>query len=342
MFNFRSIKLVALALVALLWAVACSPQSANNTATSSSTQPQVQSQASQPLSVGTNPWSGYSGHNAAVKKGFYEQAGLKIQDTLFQSNTEEITAFLSNKIDLAWLTVGDVIQIAGKDPALKIIFLCDYSNGSDGIIGRGIKAPAELKGKTLAREDVLFEKVLLRAYLTKGGLTEKDITIKDLPAPDAATAFSAKRVDAAVTYEPFLNKAAKAGGGDIIFSSKGTNLIADVLVTRPNLIANRRPELLSFLKAANQGIKLVKAGDPGAIAAAAGKLGIKPEELRDQLTGITIFDIEGNKTIGFNLGNPNNAIKSFDLVAKSAYDFKTISKPIDVKTLYDDSLVKSL
>ncbi len=338
MFNFRSIRLIAFALIALLWIVACSPQSANNTSNNGASSP-AQTQS---LSVGTNPWPGYSGHHIAMKKGFYEQAGLKIQDTLFQSNTEQITAFLSGKLDLAWLTAGDVIQMAGKDPNLKIIFLCDYSNGSDGILGRGIKAPAELKGKTLAREDVLFEKVLLQAYLEKGGLTEKDLVIKDLPAADAASAFSAKRVDAAVTYEPFLTKAAKEGGGEVIFSSKGTNLIADVLVTRPNLIANRKAELVSFLKAADQGIKLLKAGDADAINAAAGKIGIKPEELREQLTGITLFDIEGNKTIGFNADHPNSAIKSFELVAKAAYDFKVVPQPLDVKALYDDSLVKSL
>lgn len=333
MFKFRFVKLFAFALIALLWTVACSPQAANNNTANN---------AAQSLSVSTNPWSGYSGHHVAVKKDFYKQAGLKIEDTLFQSNTEQITAFLSGKTDLAWLTAGDVIQMAGKDPNLKIIFLCDYSNGSDGILGRGIKAPLDLKGKTLGREDVLFEKVLLRAYLEKGGLTEKDINIKDMPAPDAATAFSAKRVDAAVTYEPFLTKAAKEGGGEIIFSTKGTNLIADVLVTRPNIIANRKAELVSFLKAANQGIQLLKSGDADAIAAASSRLGIKPEELREQLTGITLFDIEGNKTIGFNPGNPNNAIKSFELVAKAAYDFKTIPQPLDVKGLYDDSLVKSL
>ena len=335
MFKSRFVKLFAFALVALFWTVACSPQASNNNAANNSAQPRS-------LSVSTNPWSGYSGHHVAVKKDFYKQAGLPIEDTLFQSNTEQITAFLSGKTDLAWLTAGDVIQMAGKDPNLKIIFLCDYSNGSDGILGRGIKTAADLKGKTLAREDVLFEKVLLRAYLEKGGLTEKDVNIKDIPAPDAATAFSAKRVDAAVTYEPFLTKAAKEGDGEIIFSSKGTNLIADVLVTRPKLITDRRADLIAFLKAADQGIKLLKAGDADTITAASTRLGIKPEELREQLKGITLFDIEGNKKIGFNSENPNNAIKSFELVAKAAYDFKVVPQPLDVKSLYDDSLVKSL
>ncbi|MBW4444481.1 MAG: ABC transporter substrate-binding protein [Plectolyngbya sp. WJT66-NPBG17] len=333
MFKSRFVKLFAFALIALFWTVACSPS--NNTATNSPAQ-------TRSLTASTNPWSGYSGHHVTVKKDFYKQAGLTIEDILFQSNTEQITAFLSGKTDLAWMTAGDVIQMAGKDPNLKIIFLCDYSNGADGILGRGIKTAADLKGKTLAREDVLFQKVLLRAYLEKSGLTEKDIDIRDIPASDAATAFSAKRVDAAVTYEPFLTKAAKESGGEVIFSSKGTNLIADVLVTRPKLITERRADLIAFLKAADQGIKLLKSGDTDAIAAASSRLGIKPEELREQLTGITLFDIEGNKTIGFNPENPNNAIKSFELVAKAAYDFKVVPQPLDVKSLYDDSLVKSL
>ena len=182
----------------------------------------------------------------------------------------------------------------------------------------------------------------MRAYLEKGGLTEKDVNIKDMPAPAAATAFGSQRVDAAVTYEPFLTKAAKDGNGEIIFSSRGTNLIADVLVTRPNLITERRSDLLTFIKAADKGIKLLKAGDRDAIAIASDRLGIQPAELRDQLKGITLFDIEGNKAIGFNAENANNAIKSFELVARGAYDLKVVQQPLDVKSLYDDSLVKSL
>lgn len=323
MFKFRFVTLFVFALIAS-WTVACS------------------SQPSQPLAVSTNPWSGYSGHHVAVKKDFYTEAGLKIQDILYQSNSEQIDAFLAGKTDLAWVTAGDMVEMTSKDPDLKIIFLCDYSNGSDGILGRGIKTAADLKGKTLARENVLFEKVLLRAYLERGGLTEKDVNIKDMPAPAAATAFSSQRVDAAVTYEPFLAKAAKEGNGEIIFSSKGTNLIADVVVTRPKLIKERRADLIAFLKAADKGIRLLKSGDANAIELAAARLGIAPSELREQLAGITLFDSEGNKTIGFNSENANNAIKSFEVVAKGAYDFKLVQQPLDVRSLYDDSLVKAL
>lgn len=323
MFKPRFISLIIIACLTFFWSVACSPQST-------------------PLAVSATPWSGYSGHHIAMKKDFYGQAGLRIQDILYQSTTEQVDAFLAGKTDLAWVTAGDVIDMAGKDPSLKIIFLCDYSNGADGIVGRGIKTAADLKGKTVARENVLFEKVFLRAYLEKGGLSEKDLKIKDMSAAAAAAAFNAQRVDAAVTYEPFLTKALKEGGGELLFSTKGTNLIADVLVTRSQLISDRRADLLTFLKAADKGIKLLEAGDESAIALAAQRLGTSSSELRAQLTGIALFDIEGNKTIGFNPQNPNNAIKNFELVAKAAYDFKVVQQPLDVKSIYDDSLVKAL
>lgn len=335
MFKVRSIWWIILACIASLWVIACSPQSGSNSNT-------AQSPQSQPLAVGTNPWIGYSGHHVALKKGFYQQAGLTIQDQLFQSDTEQITAFLAGKLDLAWLTTGAAMQIAAKEPTSRIIFLVDYSNGSDGILGRNIKTPADVKGKTIARENILFQKVLLRAFLEKGGLTEKDLTIRDMTAADGAVAFSAKRIDGAVTYEPFLTKAAKEGGGEVIFSTKGTNLVADVIVARQSVLANRRNDLLTYLKASDQGIKLLKAGDATAMQAAADRLGIKPEEVREQLAGVTLFDIEGNKSIGFNAENPSNGIKNFELTAKAAYDFKLVSQPIEVKNTYDDSLVKSL
>ena len=90
-----------------------------------------------------------------------------------------ITGFLAGRVDVTWVTSGDAIEMIYKDPTIRMIYVVDYSNGSDGMIGRGINSPQNLKGKTIGRENLLFENVLLRAYLEKGGLTEKDVVLKD-------------------------------------------------------------------------------------------------------------------------------------------------------------------
>jgi NitT/TauT family transport system substrate-binding protein len=229
-----------------------------------------------------------------------------------------------------------------KDPSIKIIYLVDYSNGSDGIIGRNIQSPQDAKGKTIARENILFEKVLLRAYLEKGGMTEKDAVVKDLAAADAAAAFAAKQVDMAVSYEPYLTKAAKQGGGEVIFSTKDTNLIADVIAVHDKLIQTRKADLQAYFRAVDKAVKLVNASNQEALKIAGSKLGVTPQEIKEQLVGVKLFDVDGNKSVGFNKSNSNSLIGNLDLTAKAAYDFKIVPQPFKVESLYADSIVMSM
>ena len=226
--------------------------------------------------------------------------------------------------------------------SIKIIYLVDYSNGSDGILGRGIKSPQDAKGKTVGRENILFERVLLQAYLQKAGLTEKDVAIKDLVAADAAAAFAAKKVDIAVSYEPYLGKAAKQGEGEVIFSTKGTNLIADVVVAHDRLIQSRKSDLQAYFRAVDKAVDLLNAGEAEALKISGSKLGITGEEVKEQLLGAKLFDLEGNKSMAFNKNNPNSLIGNLELTAKAAYDFKIVSQPLKVETFYDDSIVQSM
>jgi NitT/TauT family transport system substrate-binding protein len=235
---------IFLSFVAFTLSVACMQQP-NNTNSSVTSSPS----SSQPLISATNNWVGYSGHHVAVKKGFFSQEGLKIQDLFFQSSSEEVTAVLAGKLDIAWLTAGDAIQMIAKDPSFKIIYLVDYSNGGDGIIGRNIASPQNAKGKTITRENVLFKRVLLQAYLKKAGLTESDVKIKDMSAAEASTAFASKQVDLAVTYEPYMTKSATQGGGQVVFSTKDTNLIADVVVVKADLLKTRQTDLQAYFRA---------------------------------------------------------------------------------------------
>jgi len=290
----------------------------------------------------TNNWVGYSGHHVAVGKNFFSEQGLKVKDQFFQSAGEEITAFLAGKIDLGWVTSGDAVQMAAKDPSIKIIYLIDYSNGSDGILGRGIKSAQDVKGKTVGRENILFEKVFLQAYLQKAGLTEKDVVIKDLAAADAATAFAAKQVDVAVTYEPYLSKAAKQGEGEVIFSTKDTNLIADVVIARDRLIESRKTDLQAYFRAIDKAVDLVTSGDTEALKLAGAKLGITGDEVKEQLLGAKLFDLEGNKSVAFNKGNPNSLLGNLEVTAKGAHEFKIVPQPLNVETLYSDSIVQSM
>jgi NitT/TauT family transport system substrate-binding protein len=340
MFNLPTwTRWLGLAIAALTLTIACTQQPDSKT-TPAATSPTTTS--TQPLVSATNNWVGSSSHYVAVKKGLFAENGLKVEDLFFQSSSDMGTAFAAGKADIAWVTTGDAVQMAEKDPSIAIIYLIDYSNGSDGIIGRDIKSPQDLKGKTVGRENLLYERILLQAYLKKGGLTEKDLKVKDMVAADAATAFASKQVDAAVTYEPYLTKALKPGAGTVLFTTKDTNLVADAIAVHKKLIETRKPELQAYLKAVDKAVKLVQAGDAEALKIAATKMGISVAEVKEQLTGVKIFNAAENKTIAFSTTNPNSIIGNLELTTKAAAEFKITSKQIDAKSLYDASIVEAL
>ncbi len=331
---------IFLAVASLILTIACTQNPNVTTAPTSSSAPAA---ASAPLVSGTVDWIGYSGYYVANKQGLFSQAGLNNKDLVLKSPTDLITAVLAKKIDIAWMTSADAILTSTQDPSLKIIYLVDYSDGADGILGRNITKPQDVKGKVLARENLLAGKLLLQTYLQQAKLTESDLKIKELDFAAAATAFVSKKVDLAVTFEPFLTKSAKEGGGKVIFSTKGTNLIADVLVVRENLLQTRKQDLQTYIQTIDKAVKLVNAGDVAALKIVGEKMGNVPvADIQEQLKGVKVFDLASNKAIGFDKSNPNSLIGNLTLTAKGAADFKMVPKPIKVESLYDDSIVKSM
>ncbi|MDX2215045.1 MAG: ABC transporter substrate-binding protein [Oculatellaceae cyanobacterium bins.114] len=333
LFRRRVIRFLCLAGLAFGLLVACNAQKPSAEA------PQL---STQPLVVASSPWPGFAPHYVALAKEFFQAEDILVEDSYFQIATDVNTALLAGRVDLAWTGVPDMVIMAEQDPSLRLIALSDYSNGADGILARNVSQPQDLKGKQVAWEELPLQALLLRKYLETGGLAEQDITLLTMPAAEAATAFASKQVDVAVTYEPWLSTAAQEGQGEIIFSSKNTNIIPVGLVAKESVIQQRKPEILAFLRAIDKGVQFVRQNPDEMAEITAKKLGVTPEEVPALLETVRIFSMEENATIVFNADDPLNVMDSIEFAAKTSQEIKLLTQPVDAKTLYDDSLVKEL
>ncbi|MBW4553844.1 MAG: ABC transporter substrate-binding protein [Aphanocapsa sp. GSE-SYN-MK-11-07L] len=311
-------------LLCLLLPIACSQQSIGK-----------------PITVAISPWPGYASQWVAMEKGMFKDEGLEVKELFFNTQTESDDTFVTGKADLNWVGMPNTVPQISRDSSIKVIFQCDYSNGADGILGRNIKTAADLKGKKVAREDILFEEIMLRKYLEKLGLPRNQVSVLNMSAADSAAAFAAGKVDLAVTFEPWLTKAAKEGKGEIVFSTKDTNLIADVVTARAEFIENNKDALVAYIRALDKAIKLIKEKPDETAPIIAKKLGVKPEEVADQLAGVKLYDLEMNQTISFNPANPMNLYDSLEFAARIAKETKLIPQMIDVQSGLDESLIKS-
>ncbi len=333
-------SLLALGALSAIGLKGCSQQSPTATNTASG----EAATAGKPLRIGLVPWIGWSRAQVAEVKGFFKEAGVEVEQKVFQTVTEVNTALLAKQVDLAWLVAGDLVVLSEQDPTLKFLFASDYSGDKvDAIVGSGIASPADVKGKKLAREDVPYEIVFTAKYLESIGLTTKDVEIISLPVPDATAAMATGKVDIVTSYEPFISKALKErADSKILFSAKGTNIIVNGLAGSSKVLTERRSEVMAYLKALEKAVQFAKTNADEANAITAKWVGVTPPEVAELMARLDLLDVAANKTLAFAADNPLNAASSIDLAGPILVEAGKAKKVIKGKDFVDDSFALAL
>jgi len=256
-------------------------------------------QAKETLRVAHDLWIGYAGFFVADAKGFFEDEGLDVQTTQFSGPADTMPPLMAGHVDIALTTLYNLTLLAGKDQAaVKAIYLLDTSNGADAIVAApGIDSPAQLKGKKVAVTTGEVNHMLLISALEKAGLKESDITLVNMNADDAGAAFLAGRVDAAVTWEPWVSRAT-AASGKVIFSSADTpDLILDSVSVTQATLENRKDALTAFLRGIDKGVAYLNANPEESMALIGKVLDAPPEDVAGMLAGDKIYNLADNRKL---------------------------------------------
>ncbi len=164
--------------------------------------------------VGVSDWPGWVAWYIAEQKGFFKKHGADVKLVWFPNYTDSISALSAGQLDANSQTWSDTMAPLAKGLALKAILVNDNSAGNDAImVGPKIQSFKDLKGKKIALEEFSVSHFLLTLALNKNGMRLQDVQVVNLSAGDAAAAFLAGRVDAAVVWNPWVN--------NIIISGKG-------------------------------------------------------------------------------------------------------------------------
>ena len=183
-------------------------------------------------------WTGYAPLFLAKEKGFFAKYGLDVELSVTQDLGPRQQAFAAKRVD-ALATAHDVqVQVAAAGIPLKIVWAFDDSCGGDGILAKPeIQTIQDLKGKQVAFLRGSTSHFLLLTALKSVGMTEKDITAVNMTAGDAGAAFVAGRVDAAVTWEPWLSQGSKSGGHVLVDTTDFPGVIGDSIAFHGDYVA---------------------------------------------------------------------------------------------------------
>jgi len=203
--------------------------------------------------VGVVTWGGYAGGQyfnegfaASQKSRFYRDYGFNVEFVLNDDPVSSLEAWKNGDLDLHWYTIDAFPCIAEgiKDFDPVAVLQADWSRGGDAIVvRRGINSVADLKGKKIAVAEQTPSHSFLIWLLDAGGLKATDVTIIGQPsAVEAADAFKAQRVDAAVVWSPDDIACVRSVTGSKVLenTTSASNIIADFFFAKKDWVEKNR------------------------------------------------------------------------------------------------------
>ena len=268
-----------------------------------------------PLVVGINTWAGHSPgivfNNGMEPNGgsqYKSKYGMDVKFVLLEDPAAKLAAFRSGEVDIMWNTVDNWAReasvLAENNQKAKSIIMQDWSRGGDGIVSlASIKSVEDLKGHKIACTQFTPSHFLLLYLLSQSGLTpderndvEKNIIFMT-DAPAAAAAFKAKQVDAAVTWEPDLSGAVTARGNEahvLVSTQAATNIIADTLCARQDVIDKAPETVRDFVRGWLEGIEMIKNNPNASYEVVARALKLDTDTVSGMLSGLKLTPYADN------------------------------------------------
>jgi NitT/TauT family transport system substrate-binding protein len=233
------------------------------------------------VKVGVVTWGGYAGgqyFNRGFKPNdnsqFQKEYGICVEFKLLDDFNASRDAFKADAVNLLWTTVDafttEASGLAQYKP--KVIFQSDWSRGGDAIVAkRSIQSVQDLKGKKIAVAIGTPSSTMLIKVLDAGGLSMDDIQMVQVAsAIDAASAFKARQVDAAVVWSPDDEDCINAVKNSHVLTNtkKATHIIADGFIVKETYLKNNKEKLKGLVEGWLKGSSEINSNDMAAREAA--------------------------------------------------------------------------
>jgi NitT/TauT family transport system substrate-binding protein len=261
------------------------------------------SAAAEPLRLGVSTWVGYGPLYIAEEKGYFEEEGAEVELVdigELEGDPLGVEALAADQVDAVMTTVDTALMHLSEEQPFRYLFAVDDSKGGDGIVANtDIQEVADLKGKRVALEDGSVSEFYLGVLLMEAGASPSEVDLVDMDGEESVEAFAAKKVDAVVTWEPWLTSAEQAEHARrLIDSSSSPGLIVDAAVTVPTKLEEHQDNLKGLYRAWLKAVEFQKANEKEAdeiMARGVGGWLDDPAVFAETRAGIAYYDDGMNK-----------------------------------------------
>ena len=208
-------------------------------------------------SAGDTVTIGYlpSDHDAALfiadAQGKFQENGINTKLVQFNNGGDLMTAMASGEVDVGYVGITPVLSSIEKGVPVKVISAAQ-TEGSGIVVSAnsGITSAADLAGKKVATPgEASIQHMLLTYYLDQNGMSIDDVKVSAMKVPSMNDALKTNKIDAMITFEPYVSIAEKNGATKLVDSSEILpNHPCCVVVASDKFIQNNPNETAKILE----------------------------------------------------------------------------------------------
>jgi len=302
-------------------------------------------QAPLPITIGyqaTADWLLFTARDLKL----FERVGLAPTYVRFVAGPPMIAAAGSKSIDVA--TVGSVPFLIGLSQGVDWVMIGIHSEGAyaEGFVVRkdsGIETLADLKGKRIGyfRGSTTHYAVVMA--LQQLGLRPDQVTLLHMPPDEQVAAMAKKELDAAVAWEPWMQRMVYEANARIIAAEGDLGIYTNVASysARRDWLRDNRETAVRFLGALLMAYGVLQKDPMVGVRALAGEMGINEawaEAIYRDAPPPKITEW-ANARYNYSLVKGSAFHRRLGYLATFLFDEKVISKPLDVREVLDASLI---
>jgi len=218
----------------------------------------------------------------AQQQGMFNRHGLDVEFENYQAGAYAMNDLLADKIDIA-TAIEFVLVLQGfKREDLRAIGTISSSDSLEMVAkrDRGIEKPEDLKGKIVGSSKGTATDFFLSSFLSFHNIHPEEVRTVDVKPAEVLTALSEGKIDAAVSFSPYLGAIKKKLSGEILsWPAQGGRDFYYLLITREDLVKSRPRVITGLLKAVLEAETFLKKNEGEAQGIVMSILGVDQEAL---------------------------------------------------------------
>ncbi|WP_321329730.1 ABC transporter substrate-binding protein [uncultured Ilyobacter sp.] len=289
-----------------------------------------------PIRIAANNWPSCELWYIAEEQGYFQD--LPVEIVRFTKWSDSMASLYLGKTDLIHSTYFNAVSHAEKGEKSKIILMTETIFGNQGlVVNKEIHSARDLKGKKIAVEIDRDEHYLLYKFLRMNNMSENDIEHVSVSSfEEASKLFIDGKVDAALTYEPYISTAVDKADGKLLMQSNRKLMSTDVILAREKSLDKRPEDYAKLIKAWYKAQEFVKNNPEKAYKIMASNEKITVDEFKKFYEKFIFFSLDENIE-EFSSGKIDEELKNIN---QFMIETKLTTKKIDTKKLYDSSVVE--